>query len=86
MTPAVANFNPTPSLARNGDVAVTVARSVPPVAGALGVPVGEKGAVPRQACVQDRPAPPTVASCRRHTLSNAAAIPWPPPMHMVTSA
>ena len=48
MTPAVANFNPTPSLARNGDVTISVARSVPPAAGALGVAVGEKGAVPRQ--------------------------------------
>ena len=42
------SFNPTPSIERSGDVVVTVARAVPETVGSLGVPVGEKGAVPRQ--------------------------------------
>jgi leucyl aminopeptidase len=48
LTSAVASFNPTPSIERSGDVSITVGRTVPTVAGAVGVPVGEKGAVPRQ--------------------------------------
>jgi len=43
----VSAFNPAPSLERAGATAVTVARSTPPTAGAIGVPVGPKGAVPR---------------------------------------
>ncbi|MDQ3470114.1 MAG: leucyl aminopeptidase, partial [Actinomycetota bacterium] len=45
---AVAAFHPAPSLASADDTSVTVARSVPTDAGAVGVAVGPKGAVPRQ--------------------------------------
>jgi leucyl aminopeptidase len=41
-------FDPAPSWRRAPDVAVTTARSAPSAATAVGVPVGEKGAVPRQ--------------------------------------
>ena len=47
-SPSLATFNPTPSVERAGMVAVTTARSVPDDAGAVGVPVGVKGPVPRQ--------------------------------------
>ena len=47
-SPTLATFNPTPSIERAATVAVTVARSAPDGAGALGVPVGVKGPVPRQ--------------------------------------
>jgi len=42
-----ATFNPAPSLDRLADVDVTVSRTVPPGTGAVGVPVGTKGTVPR---------------------------------------
>ncbi|MET0458098.1 MAG: leucyl aminopeptidase [Ilumatobacteraceae bacterium] len=45
---SVLSFNPTPSIERSGDVVVTVARAVPDTVGSVGVPVGEKGTVPRQ--------------------------------------
>ncbi len=48
LTDAVATFDPTPSVARSGAVTVAVARSAPASADAVGVPVGVKGAVPRQ--------------------------------------
>jgi leucyl aminopeptidase len=48
LTDSVATFNPTPSVARAGEVTVAVTRSVPAAADAIGVPVGVKGAVPRQ--------------------------------------
>jgi leucyl aminopeptidase len=41
-------FNPTPSIERSHDVLVTVARTAPSTADAVGVPVGTKGPVPRQ--------------------------------------
>jgi leucyl aminopeptidase len=41
-------FDPAPSWRRVPDIAVTVARAAPSSVGAVGVPVGEKGAVPRQ--------------------------------------
>ena len=41
-------FDPAPSWRRAADVSVTVTRSAPAAVGAIGVPVGEKGAVPRQ--------------------------------------
>ena len=41
-------FDPAPSWRRAADLVVGVARSAPSGAGAIGVPVGEKGAVPRQ--------------------------------------
>jgi leucyl aminopeptidase len=44
----VSTFNPAPSVARAGETSVSVARSFPAGAGAVGVPVGPKGAVPRQ--------------------------------------
>ena len=44
----VSTFNPAPSIARAGETSVTVARSFRAGAGAVGVPVGPKGAVPRQ--------------------------------------
>ena len=44
----VATFDPTPSVARAGEVTVAVARSIPGAADAVGIPVGVKGAVPRQ--------------------------------------
>jgi len=47
-------FDPAPSWRRAGELAVSVARAAPASAGAIGVPVGEKGAVPRQLGV-DRP-------------------------------
>ena len=47
-SPTLATFNPTPSVERAGTVAVSTARSVPDDAGAVGVPVGVKGPVPRQ--------------------------------------
>jgi leucyl aminopeptidase len=43
-----ATFNPTPSIERAHDVVVTVSRSVPSTADAVGVPVAAQGAVPRQ--------------------------------------
>ena len=48
LTESVATFDPTPSVARAGDVVVSVSRSVPASADAVGVPVGTKGPVPRQ--------------------------------------
>ncbi|HEU4839854.1 MAG TPA: hypothetical protein VFT09_00380, partial [Ilumatobacteraceae bacterium] len=48
LTESVATFDPTPSVARAGDVTVSVARAVPAAADAVGVPVGTKGPVPRQ--------------------------------------
>ncbi|MET0579383.1 MAG: M17 family peptidase N-terminal domain-containing protein, partial [Ilumatobacteraceae bacterium] len=45
---AVATFDPTPSVARSGNVVITTTRSVPPGVGAIGLPVGPKGPVPRQ--------------------------------------
>ncbi len=48
LTESVATFDPTPSVARAGDVVVSVSRSVPAAADAVGVPVGTKGPVPRQ--------------------------------------
>src|SRR5215216_316803 len=48
LTGSIATFNPAPSIVRARDVAVTVARSLPPSAEAIGLPVGEKGPVPRQ--------------------------------------
>jgi leucyl aminopeptidase len=48
LTDSVATFDPTPSVARGGDVTVTVARAVPASADAVGVPVGTRGAVARQ--------------------------------------
>lgn len=47
MSPA-ASFNPAPSIERSANTTVTVARSVPAEVGAIGVPVSDKGAVPRQ--------------------------------------
>ena len=47
-TATLASFNPTPSIEQASTVAVSVARSFPADAGALGVPVGVKGPVPRQ--------------------------------------
>ena len=44
----VATFDPTPSVARAGEVTVGVARSIPAASDAVGIPVGVKGAVPRQ--------------------------------------
>ena len=41
-------FDPAPSWRRAADLVVGVARSAPSGAAAVGVPVGEKGAVPRQ--------------------------------------
>ena len=41
-------FDPAPSWRRAADLVVGVARSAPSGAAAIGVPVGEKGAVPRQ--------------------------------------
>ena len=48
LTGGVATFNPTPSIERSHDVVVSVGRSVPSTADVVGVPVGTKGAVPRQ--------------------------------------
>ena len=52
-------FDPAPSWRRAADLVVGVARSAPSGAAAIGVPVGEKGAVPRQLGVDratlDRP-------------------------------
>src|SRR5262245_6722764 len=41
-------FDPVPSWRRAAELAVSVARSAPSSAGAVGIPVGEKGTVPRQ--------------------------------------
>jgi leucyl aminopeptidase len=43
----VATFHPAPSIARAGETTVAVARSLPSDVGAIGLPVGIKGAVPR---------------------------------------
>jgi leucyl aminopeptidase len=48
LTSSAATFDPAPSLARAREVTLDVARAVPSSADAIGVPVGEKGAVPRQ--------------------------------------
>jgi len=48
LTGGVATFNPTPSIERSHDVVVSVGRSVPSTSDVVGVPVGTKGAVPRQ--------------------------------------
>ena len=48
LTGGVATFNPTPSIERSHDVVVSVGRAVPSTADVVGVPVGTKGAVPRQ--------------------------------------
>ena len=48
LTGGIATFNPTPSIERSHDVVVSVGRSVPSTADVVGVPVGTKGAVPRQ--------------------------------------
>jgi leucyl aminopeptidase len=42
-----ATFHPAPSIARAGETTVAVARSLPSDVGAIGLPVGSKGAVPR---------------------------------------
>jgi leucyl aminopeptidase len=47
LTTTPTSFDPAPSRARS-DVAVGVARAVPPDAGVVGVPVGSDGPVPRQ--------------------------------------
>jgi leucyl aminopeptidase len=41
-------FDPAPSWRRAGELATSVARAAPAAAGAIGIPVGEKGTVPRQ--------------------------------------
>ena len=41
------SFDPVPSWRRAGDVAIGAARSAPAAAGAVGVPVGTKGPVPK---------------------------------------
>ena len=41
-------FDPAPSWRRAAELVVAVARTAPSAVGAIGVPVGEKGAVPRQ--------------------------------------
>jgi leucyl aminopeptidase len=48
LTGGVALFNPIPSIERSHDVVVSVSRSTPSTADAIGVPVGTKGPVPRQ--------------------------------------
>ncbi len=48
LTGGVATFNPAPSIERSRDVVVSVARTAPSSADAIGVPVGLKGALPRQ--------------------------------------
>lgn len=44
----LASFNPVPSLDRTAATSIAVARSAPAEASAVGVPVAERGAVPRQ--------------------------------------
>jgi leucyl aminopeptidase len=48
LTSSAATFDPAPSIARAREITLQVARAIPASADAIGLPVGERGPVPRQ--------------------------------------